>query len=45
MANQKAEQVSVSQRRRMSQEAWKIKNGITYADYGRKPNVYGTKKY
>jgi hypothetical protein len=38
MANQKAEQQSVSQRRRMSQEAWKITNGITYGNYGRKPN-------
>jgi len=45
MANQKAEQVSVSQKRRMSQEAWKIKNGITYGNYGRKPNTYGMKKY
>ena len=45
MANQKAEQQSTSQRRRMSQEAWKIKNGITYADYGRKRSVYGSKKY
>lgn len=36
MANQKAEQQSVSQRRRMSQEAWKITNGITYGNYGRK---------
>lgn len=36
MANPKAEQISVSQRRRMSQEAWKLKNGITYPHYGRK---------
>ena len=36
MANQKAEQHSVSQRRRMSQEAWKIRNGITYGNFGRK---------
>jgi len=35
-ANQKAEQHSISQRRRMSQEAWRIKNGITYPNYGRK---------
>jgi len=35
-ANPKAEQHSVSQRRRMSQEAWKIKNGIKYPSYGRK---------
>lgn len=34
--NQKAEQHSITQRRRMSQEAWKIKRGITYPDYGRK---------
>jgi len=34
--NQKAEQHSITQRRRMSQEAWKISNGITYPDYGRK---------
>ncbi|UOF80608.1 head completion adaptor [Caudoviricetes sp.] len=35
-ANAKAEQHSVSQRRRMSQDAWKVQNGITYPDYGRK---------
>ena len=35
-ANSKAEQHSVSQRRRMSQEAWKLKRGITYPHYGRK---------
>ena len=34
--NQKAEQHSISQRRRMSQEAWRIKNGVTYPNYGRK---------
>lgn len=34
--NQKAEQHSISQRRRMSQEAWKVKKGITYPNYGRK---------
>lgn len=34
--NQKAEQHSVTQRRRMSQEAWKVSNGITLPDYGRK---------
>ena len=34
--NGKAEQNSVSQKRRMSQDAWKIKNGITYPNYGRK---------
>lgn len=36
LPNAKAEQNSVSQKRRMSQEAWKIKNGITYPHYGRK---------
>lgn len=34
--NPKAEQQSVTQRRRMSQQAWRIKKGITYPDYGRK---------
>lgn len=34
--NPKAEQVAVTQRRRMSQEAWKIRNGITYPNYGRR---------
>ncbi len=34
--NQKAEQHSISQRRRMSQEAWRIKKGISYPNYGRK---------
>lgn len=34
--NQKAEQHSISQRRRMSQEAWRINKGISYPDYGRK---------
>ena len=45
MANQKAEQSSVSQKRRMSQEAWKLKNGISYPNYGRKPTLNGFKKY
>jgi hypothetical protein len=36
VANVKAEQASISQKRRMSQEAWKIKSGITYPNYGRK---------
>lgn len=36
MANQKAEQTSVTQRRRLSQEAWKVTNGIRYPNYGRK---------
>ena len=35
MANQKAEQISISQRRRMSQDAWKIAKGISYPNYGR----------
>lgn len=39
MANAKAEQVSVSQKRRMSQDAWRLKNGIHYPHYGR----YGKK--
>jgi hypothetical protein len=33
--NQKAEQQSVTQRRRMSQEAWRIGKGIDYPNYGR----------
>lgn len=33
--NQKAEQHSISQRRRMSQEAWKTSKGIKYPDFGR----------
>lgn len=36
MPDEKAEQESITQKRRMSQEAWKIHNGITYPDYGRK---------
>lgn len=36
MPNSKAEQASVSQKRRLSQEAWRIKNGITYVNFGRK---------
>lgn len=36
MTNAKAEQTSISQRRRMSQDAWKIKDGIEYPNYGRK---------
>ena len=35
MANAKAEQVSVSQKRRMSQDAWKLAKGIKYPNYGR----------
>jgi len=33
--NAKAEQVSVSHKRRMSQDAWKLKRGIKYPNYGR----------
>jgi hypothetical protein len=35
LPNAKAEQVSVSQKRRMSQDAWRLKNGIHYQNYGR----------
>ena len=35
MPNAKAEQVSNSQKRRMSQDAWRLKNGIHYPNYGR----------
>ena len=35
VANPKAEQHSQTQRRRMSQESWKLRNGITYQNYGR----------
>lgn len=34
--NPKAEQHSISQRRRMSQDAWRVRKGITYPNYGRK---------
>lgn len=33
--NPKAEQNSITQRRRMSQEAWRVVNGITLPNYGR----------
>lgn len=36
VANVKAEQNSITQKRRMSQEAWKIKNGVLFPNYGRK---------
>ena len=36
MPNQKAEQTSISQKRKMSQEAFRLKNGITFANFGRK---------
>jgi hypothetical protein len=32
----KAEQYSLTQRRRMSQEAWKVQGGVTIPNYGRK---------
>lgn len=34
--NPKAEQHSIMQRRKMSQEAWKLNGGIKFPDYGRK---------
>ncbi len=33
--NPKAEQHAVTQRRRMSQQSWKLRNGIRYPNYGR----------
>ena len=36
MANPKAEQTAVTQKRRMSQETFRLKNGITYPNFGRK---------
>lgn len=36
MPNQKIEQRAVSQKRRMSQEAWKVASGIKFPHYGRK---------
>jgi hypothetical protein len=39
MANAKAEQVSTSQKRRMSQDAWRLKDGIHYPNYGRMTRV------
>jgi len=35
MPNPKAEQHSVTQRRRMSQEAWRVQGGVTLPNYGR----------
>jgi hypothetical protein len=35
-ANPKAQEHSTTQRRRMSQDAWKVKSGISYPSYGRK---------
>ena len=34
--NPTSDRFSVTQRRRMSQDAWKVNNGITFPDYGRK---------
>lgn len=34
--NQKAEQASISQKRRLSQDNWGVRNGIYYPNYGRK---------
>jgi len=34
-SNPLADQYSITHRRRQSQEAWKIRNGYTYANYGR----------
>ena len=45
MPNPKAEQASISQKRRMSQEAWRIKNGITFGNYGRKAGIKGKPSY
>jgi len=39
MPNAKAEQISNSQKRRMSQDAWRVKNGIHYPNYGRMTRV------
>lgn len=36
VADQKAEQHSITQRRRQSQQAWRVKGGISYPNYGRK---------
>lgn len=33
--DQKAEQYAITNRRKMSQEAWRISNGISYPNYGR----------
>lgn len=33
--DQKAEQYSITGRRKMSQEAWRVSNGVTLPDYGR----------
>lgn len=36
LPNQKAEQHSISQKRRMSQEVWKVTKGIKFPNYGRR---------
>lgn len=36
VGDSKSEQHSITQRRRMSQEAWRVKRGITYPHFGRK---------
>jgi len=45
MANQKAEKHSITQKRRMSEEAWRIANGITYPNYGRTSKTYKKPNY
>lgn len=47
MANQKAEQISTKQRRRMSQDAWKLQDekGIMYPNYGRNRSTKRTPNY
>ena len=45
MVNEKAEQISTKQRRRMSQEAWKIERGIKYPNYGRNRSTKRTPNY
>ena len=47
MANQKAEQISVTQRRKMSQDAWKlqVEKGIMYPNYGRNRATKKTPNY
>ena len=41
LPDQKAEQHAITQRRRQSQEAWRVASGITYPDYGRKGRKRG----
>ena len=45
LKNGKAEKHSITQKRRMSEEAWRIANGITYPNYGRKSNTYKKPNY